>query len=137
MILNHVTDKILKDSAPEVVIVKPGYFFETWLPALESIRADPPTFESPFYPADHKFPMVRRRCILVHIVVPRPGPALGLCSILTKPIQQISAQDIGEYCAKVLMDDSQGPSLRYATLLGPELYSTLDLEKAVHVLERN
>lgn len=59
MRLNHITDKILKDSVPEVVIVKPGYFQENWSHAFETIQADPPVIYSAVTPLDHKIPMVR------------------------------------------------------------------------------
>lgn len=56
--LNHITDKVLTDAAPEVVIVRPGYYFQFWAAALESMKQDPPKFESPFSPKDFKIPMV-------------------------------------------------------------------------------
>lgn len=56
--LNHITDNILKDTVPEVVIVKPGYFQENWSHAFESIQADPPVICSVVTPLDHKIPMV-------------------------------------------------------------------------------
>ncbi|KAF5008238.1 hypothetical protein FDECE_5474 [Fusarium decemcellulare] len=56
--VNHITDKILKDIVPEVVIVKPGYFQENWAHAFETIQADPPVFYSMVTPVDHKIPMV-------------------------------------------------------------------------------
>ncbi|KAM0426488.1 hypothetical protein ACHAPT_008179 [Fusarium lateritium] len=56
--LNHISEKILKDSAPEVVIVKPGYFQENWAHAFESIQAEPPVIYSVITPLEHKIPMV-------------------------------------------------------------------------------
>ena len=60
MRLNHISDTILKDSAPEVVIIKPGYYFETWAAeALKTTQENPPRFVSAISPADHKMPMVK------------------------------------------------------------------------------
>ncbi|KAM5344244.1 hypothetical protein ACJ41O_012781 [Fusarium nematophilum] len=56
--LNHISDKILKEVVPEVIIVKPGYFQDNWAHAFESIQADPPVIYSVITPADHKIPMV-------------------------------------------------------------------------------
>lgn len=43
---------------PEVLIVKPGWFYEMWAGALKSMQGDKPHFEYPFSPADYKIPMV-------------------------------------------------------------------------------
>ncbi|RSM01537.1 hypothetical protein CEP52_008471 [Fusarium oligoseptatum] len=61
--LNHISDNILKDSVPEVVLVKPGYFQENWSHAFETIQADPPVIYSAVTPLDHKIPMVSIRDI--------------------------------------------------------------------------
>ncbi|KAF6811554.1 NmrA family protein [Colletotrichum sojae] len=56
--LNHITDEILEDAAPEVVIARPGYYFQFWAAALETVQQEPAWFESPFPPEDFKIPMV-------------------------------------------------------------------------------
>ncbi|KAF6832716.1 NmrA family protein [Colletotrichum musicola] len=56
--LNHITDEVLKDAAPEVVIVRPGYYFQFWAAALKTMSQEPARFESPFSPEDFKIPMV-------------------------------------------------------------------------------
>ncbi|KAF7555203.1 hypothetical protein G7Z17_g2390 [Cylindrodendrum hubeiense] len=56
--INHISDTILKDAVPEVLIVKPGYFQENWVHAFQTIQADPPLLYSPLTPVDHKIPMV-------------------------------------------------------------------------------
>ncbi|KAF9873073.1 cytochrome P450 [Colletotrichum karsti] len=61
--LNNITDNILKDAAPEVVIVRPGYYFHVWSQALKTMQEDPPRFESPFSPADFKMPMLSTKDI--------------------------------------------------------------------------
>lgn len=68
--LNHITDEILKDAAQEVIMVRPGYFQEDFVSALEQARADPPVVHAWSSPADHKIPMVReqRHDIPVHRV---------------------------------------------------------------------
>ncbi|KAI1488077.1 hypothetical protein F5X96DRAFT_680750 [Biscogniauxia mediterranea] len=59
--LNHIADRILRSAASEVVIVKPGYYYENWLSALKSMKEEPPSFESPISPPDYKIPMVSVR----------------------------------------------------------------------------
>ncbi|KAI1498825.1 hypothetical protein F5X99DRAFT_307595 [Biscogniauxia marginata] len=56
--VNNITDRILKSAAPEVLIVKPGYYYENWASALETMKADPPSFVSPISPADHQISML-------------------------------------------------------------------------------
>ncbi|KAH7010088.1 hypothetical protein EDB80DRAFT_839261 [Ilyonectria destructans] len=56
--INHISDNILKDAVPEVLIVKPGYFQENWAHAFQTIQADPPLVYSTITPVDHKIPMV-------------------------------------------------------------------------------
>ncbi|KAH6854694.1 hypothetical protein B0I37DRAFT_37670 [Chaetomium sp. MPI-CAGE-AT-0009] len=56
--LNHISEVILKDAAQEVVIVRPGFFYDEFAHALEEARADPPFFHSWITPVDHKIPMV-------------------------------------------------------------------------------
>ena len=56
--INHITDNILANSAPEVVIARPGWFQENWAEALETAKGDKPFFETHFTPADHKIAMV-------------------------------------------------------------------------------
>ncbi|KAF9877533.1 NmrA family protein [Colletotrichum karsti] len=56
--INHISDKILKTAAPEVVIVKPGYFQENWARAFETARAEHAFFDSPLSPIDNALPMV-------------------------------------------------------------------------------
>ncbi|KAL7627938.1 hypothetical protein AAE478_002133 [Parahypoxylon ruwenzoriense] len=56
--LNHISDTILKDSVPEVLIVRPGYFQEDWAHLLEVAKADLPVLHSWITPFDYKIPMV-------------------------------------------------------------------------------
>ena len=58
MKLNHIEDDILKNSVGEVVIAKSGFFMENWASAFETMKADPPYFESYFTPLDHKIATV-------------------------------------------------------------------------------
>ena len=60
--LNHVTDEILKDAAEEVIIVRPCYYFETFVSrnVLKGWVHDERrrTFESFVSPADYAVPLV-------------------------------------------------------------------------------
>ncbi len=56
--INHVTDKILEGSVAEVVMVKPGFFMESWASSLETVEAEEPYYESFITPEDHKLVMV-------------------------------------------------------------------------------
>ena len=58
LVQNHVTDKVLADSVDEVVIAKGSWFMENWASAFETLKADPPYFESFLTPPDHKIAMV-------------------------------------------------------------------------------
>ena len=60
--INHTTDMILKDSVPEVVIVRPGWFAENWASALDTVRSNPedPYFDYHFSPVDNKIRTVRK-----------------------------------------------------------------------------
>ncbi|KAM5344642.1 hypothetical protein ACJ41O_013177 [Fusarium nematophilum] len=102
--LNHISDRILKEAVPEVHIVKPGYYFETWAASLKALQAsDSPIFESPLPTAEYQIPMV-------------------------------SAKDVGDYCANALLDTSTGPALRTASLFGPHLYNSLDFKEAIEAV---
>ena len=57
--LNHISDELLKDAAPEVVVVRPCNYFENWRGAIKTARGDPSTFDSTFHPPGFKIPMVR------------------------------------------------------------------------------
>ncbi|KAF4874118.1 hypothetical protein CGCSCA1_v006806 [Colletotrichum siamense] len=61
--LNNIADNILRDAAPEVIIVRPGYYFHVWQEALNTMQEDPPRFESPFSPGDWKVPMLSTKDI--------------------------------------------------------------------------
>ncbi|CAI4212308.1 unnamed protein product [Parascedosporium putredinis] len=56
--LNHISDEILKNSVPQVSIVRPGYITEEWAHFLDAAKADPPVLHSWISPVDHKVPMV-------------------------------------------------------------------------------
>ncbi|KAL6915753.1 hypothetical protein ACHAP8_009471 [Fusarium lateritium] len=56
--LNHISDELLKDSVPEVVIVRPTYFFEDFAHLLEAGKEKNPTIHSWITPIDYKIPLV-------------------------------------------------------------------------------
>ncbi|WYZ39902.1 hypothetical protein EsH8_IV_000243 [Colletotrichum jinshuiense] len=105
--VNHISDTILKTAAPEVAIVKPGYFMENWAHTLETAKAEPPVIYSPATPIDHKIPMVSLKdvgqecaCMLLDIKTPLPHRTY------------------------------------FFDLFGPRNYSTLDIQAAVEELSR-
>ena len=53
---NHNAEVILKDAAPEVVIVRGSYFMENWAMSLETLPAG--FFFTTLTPLDHPLPMV-------------------------------------------------------------------------------
>lgn len=58
--LNHVTDVVLKKAVPEVVIVKPACYFQTWAAAAaaETKGTEKLCFESLLEDPNYKIPMV-------------------------------------------------------------------------------
>ncbi|KAJ5815345.1 hypothetical protein N7474_007122 [Penicillium riverlandense] len=59
--LNHISERILKDAAPEVIIVRPSWFQEEFASFLEMAQADPPIIHSWITPLDYKVPLVSRK----------------------------------------------------------------------------
>ncbi|RBR07312.1 uncharacterized protein FIESC28_10718 [Fusarium coffeatum] len=66
--LNHISDEILKDAVPEVIIIRPTYFFEDFAPLLDVAKEDNPTIYSWITPIDYKFPMVGLKDIALSCV---------------------------------------------------------------------
>ena len=60
MRLNHISDNVLKHTVPEVLVVRPAYFYENWADALKTMQADPPRLESPIPLAEYQIPMVHQ-----------------------------------------------------------------------------
>lgn len=56
--LNHISDELLKDSVPEVVIIRPTYFFEDFTHLLDAAKDENPTVHSWITPIDYKIPLV-------------------------------------------------------------------------------
>ncbi|KAM0352923.1 hypothetical protein ACHAPU_001807 [Fusarium lateritium] len=56
--LNHISDEILKDSVPEVAIIRPTFFFEDFANLLDAANEENPTIYSWITPIDYKIPMV-------------------------------------------------------------------------------
>ncbi|CAJ0550412.1 Ff.00g103420.m01.CDS01 [Fusarium sp. VM40] len=56
--LNHISDEILKDSVPEVAIIRPTYFFEDFTPLLDAAKEENPKLYSWITPIDYKIPLV-------------------------------------------------------------------------------
>ncbi|KAK7937765.1 uncharacterized protein PG986_014633 [Apiospora aurea] len=104
--LNHVTDLVLKKAVPEVVIVKPACYYETWAAAAKYAGPEELCFESPIEDPEYKVPM---------------------CA------HQISVEDVGKFCAGYLLDSSEASkqSLRTVELRGPRSYSATDVHQAI------
>jgi uncharacterized protein YbjT (DUF2867 family) len=64
LVVNHVTDEILGDAAEEVVIVRPGFFMESWATALQTAKEDG-KFEWIFTPKEHEIAMVSQDPMVV------------------------------------------------------------------------
>ncbi|KAF5667618.1 hypothetical protein FHETE_5676 [Fusarium heterosporum] len=56
--LNHISDEMLKDSVPEVAIIRPSYFFEDFGSLLDAAGEENPIIYSWITPIDYKIPMV-------------------------------------------------------------------------------
>ncbi|KAK2671138.1 hypothetical protein RAB80_013560 [Fusarium oxysporum f. sp. vasinfectum] len=56
--VNYISDELLKDSVPEVSIVRPTYFHEDWAHLLDAAKEENPTIYSWVTPIDYKIPMV-------------------------------------------------------------------------------
>ncbi|KAK8022554.1 hypothetical protein PG993_013321 [Apiospora rasikravindrae] len=100
--LNHVTDLVLKKAVPEVVIVRPAYYYETWAAAAKTKGTDDLCFESPLEDPDYKIPMLSVEDI---------GK---FCAGYLLDSSEASKQ-----------------SLRSVELHGPRNYSSVDVHKAI------
>jgi hypothetical protein len=116
--INHLSDNILRHSAEEVVIPKPGYFQESWAHAFQTSKADPPVFYSPVSPADHKVPMVSL-------------PTMRSSNKLNH--SQVSLIDVGKVCAQKLLETGRPlpTNPHFFDLYGPRNYSALDVKMAI------
>ncbi|KAF4451360.1 hypothetical protein F53441_5626 [Fusarium austroafricanum] len=56
--LNYISDELLKDSVPEVAIVRPTYFYEDFAHLLDAAKEENPTIYSWITPIDYKIPLV-------------------------------------------------------------------------------
>ncbi|KAM0276295.1 hypothetical protein ACHAQH_006884 [Verticillium albo-atrum] len=89
-------------SAPEVLVIKPGWFHENWAEAFATVKKDPAYFESIFTPVNYETPMV---------------------SIVD--VGRVCAQ-------KLLQAGQALPSSPYVfELFGPRHYSALDVGRAL------
>ncbi|KAF4852657.1 hypothetical protein CGCSCA4_v002525 [Colletotrichum siamense] len=109
--INHISDEILKTAAPEVAIIKPGYFAENWAAAFETAKAEPPVLYSPMTPVSHEVPMVslidiRETCarILLGLATPLPkrthafelyGPRHYSTEDVRDAVEEITGKKVG------------------------------------------
>jgi uncharacterized protein YbjT (DUF2867 family) len=96
----HTMEGILKTSAPQVVMVRPGSFMENWISAISAVKSGhSPVLGSPFKKLDQKIP-------------------------------HIAANDIGRVVAEYLTKpNDQVDKLVIIELEGPEDYSPNDVAK--------
>jgi len=64
---NHIAEGVFRDSAPEVVFVRCGYFMENWASAVETIKRDG-SFHTTIVPLDMKVAMVSLVPVLLCIL---------------------------------------------------------------------
>ncbi|KAK4184419.1 hypothetical protein QBC35DRAFT_57903 [Podospora australis] len=102
--LNHITDKILENSVPEVLIVKPSWYYDIWEEAVKTMREEPPYLESIFSPADFEIPMLS--------------------------VKDIGAYCAKELLSLEALEKSP----KAVDLFGPRLYSALDVKQALETI---
>jgi len=98
---NHIAEGVFRDSAPEVVFVRCGYFMENWASAVETIKRDG-SFHTTIVPLDMKVAMIATLDI---------GTTCASCLTTTT--------EVGPGKSPLIFD-----------LEGPELYSSLDVQAA-------
>ncbi|PLN86542.1 NAD(P)-binding protein [Aspergillus taichungensis] len=97
---NHIAEQVLRDAAPEVVILRAAYFMENWASGVRSVKDEEnPYFDSVVTPLDYELPMV-------------------------------AIKDIGSACATHLLTPTLPESPYILELHGPKLYSVLDVQRA-------
>jgi len=73
--INHISEEILKQSVPEVYIVRPFYFYEDWASQFPTLKEDPPFITSVFSPLDFQVPMVSIKDVGLYAARSVTGPA--------------------------------------------------------------
>ncbi|KAI8315418.1 hypothetical protein K4K61_001760 [Colletotrichum sp. SAR11_59] len=102
--INNISDKIFKTAAPEVAIIKPGYFAENWTAAFETAKAEPPVLYSPLTPVS--LIDIRETCarILLDLAAPLPrrthafelyGPRHYSTEDVRDAVQEITGKKVG------------------------------------------
>ncbi|KAF0328219.1 NAD(P)H azoreductase, partial [Colletotrichum asianum] len=109
--INNISDKIFKTAAPEVAIIKPGYFAENWTAAFETAKAEPPVLYSPLTPlmltvSQVSLIDIRETCarILLDLAAPLPrrthafelyGPRHYSTEDVRDAVQEITGKKVG------------------------------------------
>ncbi|KAK4454489.1 hypothetical protein QBC34DRAFT_393528 [Podospora aff. communis PSN243] len=57
ILTNHTSEVVLKDAAPEVVFMRPGYFMNTWMESLDIVKNEG-FFYSVVTPSDFAWPQI-------------------------------------------------------------------------------
>ncbi|KAK6837988.1 hypothetical protein PG990_014712 [Apiospora arundinis] len=107
--LNHVTDSILKDAVPEVIIVKPAYYYHTWISAAQIKGSGTLRIESPLEDPEYKVPMVSvediGRCCAGYLLNRDRSSKPGVRSVDLHGPRSYSPRDVHEAIEKVTGKD--------------------------------
>ena len=104
---------------PEIIIIRPTYFFEDFAPLLDVAKEDNPTIYSWITPIDYKIPLVSNHF------------SLKTKKINTDIILQVGLKDVALNCVNSLLSSPDKPSPHYYTLFGPRAYGATDLKEVV------
>ncbi|KAF5025012.1 hypothetical protein F66182_2963 [Fusarium sp. NRRL 66182] len=128
--LNYISDDILKDAAPEVLIVRPSYFQEDFAPLLDAAKEEHPSIQSWITPIDYKIPMVSLKdiaeCCANSLLAEstRPSPhyfkLFGPRSYSSIDLKEAVEEVIGKQVELKLVERDQLPE--YWSKIVPEAY---------------
>ncbi|RJE25245.1 hypothetical protein PHISCL_02395 [Aspergillus sclerotialis] len=83
--LNHISETILKDAAPEVVIIRPAWFQEEFASWLDMAQSHPPVIHSWITPLDYKVPLVSIKdvgeCCAKNLLTETTNPNLHILKV--------------------------------------------------------
>ncbi|KAI6780663.1 uncharacterized protein J7T54_001167 [Emericellopsis cladophorae] len=105
--INHISDEILKQSVPEVFVMRPFYFYEDWAMQIPTLKEDPPFITSVFSPLDYKVPMVSIKDIGLYAArsVTGPPPATSPQIFKLYGPKAYSALDVRDAVARAINRD--------------------------------
>ncbi|KAG9256865.1 uncharacterized protein F5Z01DRAFT_672095 [Emericellopsis atlantica] len=105
--INHISDEILKQSVPEVFIMRPFYFYEDWASQIPTLKEDPSTITSVYSPLDFKVPMVSIKDVGLYAArsVTGPPPATSPHIFKLYGPKAYSALDVRDAIARAINRD--------------------------------